>query len=563
MAWDMIIRGGSVVDGTGLSAFTADVAIQDGRIAAVGRIPEAASKIIEADGCWVTPGFIDIHTHYDVQLDWDPLATPSSWHGVTTALAGNCGFTLAPSKPDDLEWLAGMLARVEGMPRKAIAAGLKFAGGSFDEYWSRFEGRLGINVGSFVGHCAVRRWVMGDEASEREATGEEISQMQDLVRQAMREGALGFSTSQIEIHAGEDGRPVPSNLASPEEIVALTAVLAEFGRGAVEIIPASFGQGYDEADRRLIDQIYEASGRPIELNILLPTQDNPMAWQESLQFCEEATQRGVRVHPQFTTNKLELHLKLADTFVFDEMPEWRSVLTLPDPQRREALADPATRQRLRSEFDDTGSRSASFQWEGLEVESVVNAEHSAWVGQSVTELASQRSDTDPLNTFLDICLEEDLETNWRTRTNEVAEQFIHHVVEAGIRNPLVMPGSSDGGAHLASFTGADYTTRLLTDWVPETITLEQAVWRNTLMPATVHGLQGRGVVREGAWADILVIDPQKLKAGEAYLRRDFPSDTERYVVEAEGYVASVVNGEVLLSEGDHTGALPGHVIRGE
>ena len=321
MAWDLIIRGGSVVDGTGLSAFTADVAIQDGRIAAVGRIPEAASKIIEADGCWVTPGFIDVHTHYDVQLDWDPLATPSSWHGVTTALADNCGFTLAPSKPEDLEWLAGMLARVEGMPRKAIAAGLKFAGGSFDEYWSRFEGRLGINVGSFVGHCAVRRWVMGDEASEREATGEEISQMQDLVRPAMREGALGFSTSQIEIHAGEDGRPVPSNLASPEEIVALTAVLAEFGRGAVEIIPASFGQGYDEADRRLIDQIYEASGRPIELNILLPTQDNPMAWQESLQFCEEATQRGVRVHPQFTTNKLELHLKLADTFVFDEMPE--------------------------------------------------------------------------------------------------------------------------------------------------------------------------------------------------------------------------------------------------
>ena len=563
MAWDMIIRGGSVVDGTGLSAFTADVAIQEGRIAAVGRVQESADKIIEADGCWVTPGFIDIHTHYDVQLDWDPLATPSSWHGVTTALAGNCGFTLAPSKPDDLEWLAGMLARVEGMPRKAIAAGLNFAGGSFDEYWSRFEGQLGINVGSFVGHCAVRRWVMGDEASEREATPEEISQMQDLVRQAMREGALGFSTSQIEIHAGEDGRPVPSNLASPEEIVALTGVLAEFGRGAVEIIPASFGQGYDEADRRLIDQIYEASGRPIELNILLPTQDNPMAWQESLQFCEEATQRGVRVHPQFTTNKLELHLKLADTFVFDEMPEWRSVLTLPEPQRREALTDPATRQRLRHEFDDTGSRSASFQWDGLEVESVVNAEHNAWVGQSVTELASQRGDADPLNTFLDICLEEDLETNWRTRTNEVAEQFIRHVVEAGIRNPLVMPGSSDGGAHLASFTGADYTTRLLTDWVPETISLEQAVWRNTLMPATVHGLQGRGVVREGAWADLLVIDPERLKAGEAYLRRDFPSDTERYVVDAEGYVASVVNGEVLLEEGAHSGALPGHVIRGE
>ncbi|MEE3327785.1 MAG: amidohydrolase family protein [Myxococcota bacterium] len=562
MTWDLVIRGGRVVDGTGIAAFTGDIAVQDGRIAAIGRVPEAARKTIDADGGLITPGFIDVHTHYDVQLDWDPLATPSSWHGVTTALAGNCGFTLAPSKPEDVEWLAGMLSRVEGMPREALKAGLRFAGGSFADYWSRFDGKLGINVGSFVGHCAVRRWVMGDEASNREATPEEIVAMQQLVRQAMQEGALGFSTSQIEIHAGEDGRPVPSNLASPEEIVALTSVLAEFGRGAVEIIPASFGQGYDEADRNLIHAIYQASGRPIELNILLPTQDNPMAWQETLDFCDEASRQGVRIHPQFTTNKLELHLKLSDTFVFDEMAEWRSVLTLPDAERKKALADPQIRARLRAEFDNTDARSASFQWDGLEVESVVHSENSGWVGRSVTELAAERGIDDPLDAFLDACIEEDLNTNWRTRPNEIADQFIHHVVETGIQNPLVMPGSSDGGAHLASFTGADYTTRLLTDWVPETISLEQAIWRNTLMPATVHGIQDRGVLREGAWADILVIDPDRLKAGEAYLAQDFPSDTERYVVDAEGYVASVVNGEVLLEDGFHTGALPGQVIRG-
>ncbi|MEE2678478.1 MAG: amidohydrolase family protein [Myxococcota bacterium] len=562
MTWDLVVRGGRVVDGTGMRAFGADIAVKDGRIARVGRVNESAERTVDADGCWVTPGFIDVHTHYDVQLDWDPLATPSSWHGVTTALTGNCGFTLAPAKPEDVDWLAGMLSRVEGMSRAALNEGLRFSGGSFGDYWARFEGNLGINVGSYVGHCAVRRWVMGEEASEREATAEEITAMQQLVREAMQEGAIGFSTSQIEIHVGEDGRPVPSNLATPEEVIALCAVLAEFDRGAIEIIPPSFGSGYDAKDRELLYEMYRVSGRPIELNILLPTADHPMAWQDTLAFCEEAFERGVRMHPQFTTNKLELHLKLADTFIFDEMPEWRSVLTLPEKERNERLADPTVRSRLRAEFDDPNTRTASFQWAGLEVEAVRDEKNAGRVGRTVTELAAERGNADPLDTFLDLCLEEGLETQWRTRSDEVAEQFIQHVVRTGIQNPLVMPGSSDGGAHLASFTGADYTTRLLTDWVPEAITLEQAIWRNTLMPATVHGIQDRGVLREGAWADLLVIDPDRLRAGDAYLARDFPSNTERYVIDAEGYVASVVNGQVLLEENQHTGALPGHVLRG-
>ena len=195
MPWYIVIRGGRIIDGTGLAAYSADIAIQGGRIAAMGRLSGDAKRTVDADGCIITPGFIDVHTHYDVQLDWDPLATPSSWHGVTTALAGNCGFTLAPAKPDDVEWLAGMLSRVEGMPRAALEAGLRFSGGSFADYWNRFDGNLGINVGSYVGHCAVRRWVMGDDASNREATPDEITAMQELVRQAMREGAMGFSTS--------------------------------------------------------------------------------------------------------------------------------------------------------------------------------------------------------------------------------------------------------------------------------------------------------------------------------------------------------------------------------
>ena len=326
------------------------------------------------------------------------------------------------------------------MSRDALAEGLRFSGGSFGDYWARFDGKIGINVGSYVGHCAVRRWVMGDDASERQATPEEITAMQELVRQSMREGAIGFSTSQIELHVSEDGRPVPSNLASPEEIIALVSVLAEFGRGAIEIIPASFAEGYNAKDRELLYEMYRVSGRPIELNILLPSQDHPMGWQETLHFCEEATQRGVRIHPQFTTNQLELHVKLADTFVFDEMPQWRSVLTQPDAERKRQLADPAVRKLLRDEFEGPEARSAAFQWDSLEVEAVRDPANASWIGQTVTELAVQRGGTDPLDTFLDVCLSEDLQTNWRTRSSDVARQFIEHVVRTGVETPLVMPG---------------------------------------------------------------------------------------------------------------------------
>jgi len=561
---DLVIRNGRVADGTGMPAFSADIGICAGRIAKIGKIAAGnggAAREIDAGGLLVTPGFIDVHTHYDVQLDWDPLASPSSWHGTTTVLAGNCGFTLAPAKPEDVEWLAGMLSRVEGMSRAALAEGLAFEGGSFGDYWKRFDGKLGVNVGSFVGHCAVRRFVMGDDASERTASASEIAAMQELVRAAMREGAIGFSTSQLDIHVGEDGRGVPSNHATREEILALCSVLAEFDRGALEIIPHSIAEGYDDADRELILDMYRVSGRPVELNVLLPTPTNPMSWQRTLEFADEAFAQGIRVHPQFTTNELGLHLKLSDTFVFDEMPAWRDVLTLAEPARSERLRDPQVRARLSAEFDDIEKRSAAFTWDAVEVEAVRDESNGALVGKKVTEIARERG-VEPIDAFLDLALAEHLETQWQSQPDEIGREFIGHVVKASIESPVVMAGSSDGGAHLASFVGADYTTRLLTDWVPDTIGLEQAVWRLTGMPATVHGLRDRGFVREGAYADLNVIDLDRLEAGHARLARDFPADTERYVVDATGYVATIVNGEVLLENGEHTGALPGHVIRG-
>ena len=562
MTFDLVIRGGRVVDGSGMPGFQADVAIREGRIARIGRVTEAAKRVIDADGAVVTPGFIDVHTHYDVQLDWDPIASPSCYHGVTTVLTGNCGFTLAPAKPEDVAWLAAMLSRVEGMSKQALAAGFRFDGGSFADFWKRHEGRLGVNAGGYVGHCAVRRFAMGDDASERQASPDEIAAMQALVRQAMREGALGFSTSQIDIHVGDDGREVPSNHASAEEVIALCSVLAEFDHGAIEVIPRSFAAGYDAKDRELLHAMYRAAGKPIELNVLVPTPQQPMGWQNALDFCRESFRQGVRMHPQFTTNRLELHLKLADTFVFDEMPVWREVLTTAEPERSRRLADPGWRAKMQAEWDDDRTRAVSFDLAELEVEAVRDPGNAGWVGRSIGELGLERG-TGKLDTFLDLALAEDLQTSFRTRMSDVARQFIRHVVTSGIREPIVMAGSSDGGAHLGSFTGADYSTRLLAEFVPAgALSLEQAVWRLSGMPATVHGLRDRGFLRAGAWADVVVYDPATLAAGEARLVRDFPADTERYVVDASGYRAVVVNGEILLEDGAHTGALPGHVLRG-
>jgi N-acyl-D-aspartate/D-glutamate deacylase len=562
MVYDLIIRGGRVIDGTGLKGFSADVAVQDGRIARIGRLAgEDTERSYDATGLVVAPGFIDIHTHYDVQLDWDPLATPSSWHGVTTVMAGNCGFTLAPAKPGDVDWLAGMLSRVEGMSRAALGAGLRFEGGGFADFWRRFEGRVGLNVGAYVGHSAVRRYVMGDDASERTATPEEIEAMKELVRQAMREGAIGFSTSQLDIHIGEDGREVPSNHASPEEVVALCSVLAEFDRGAIEIIPRSFAAGYDEADRKLLVDIYEACGKPIELNPLIPSSTHPMGWQTTLEFVSEMAERGVRLHPMCSVNKLEAHLRLYDTFIFDESPLWRETLCLPQRERMRALRDPAMREKLRAANDDPTGRAFTMDFERLVVEEATTDANKPLEGRMVGDIAKERG-ISALDCFLDLSVSEDLRMNFYSEMDDVARQFIEHINREAVANPMVMAGSSDGGAHLASFVGADYTTRLLSEYVPDPLTLEQAVYRLTGMPATIHGLRDRGTLRVGAKADIVCFDPETLSAGKAYLVEDFPASSSRYVVDSEGYRLTVVNGQIVIEDGRHTGALPGEVLQG-
>jgi N-acyl-D-aspartate/D-glutamate deacylase len=563
--FDLVVTGGTVVDGTGLPAYTADVAVRDGRVVRVGRVsrPEraAAGETIDADGLLVTPGFVDIHTHYDAQLHFEPTCSPASWHGVTTLLTGNCGFTLAPARPEDVPWLLQMLSRVEGMPSAALQAGVDFAGGGVGDLIAGLEGRIGVNAGFNVGHSAVRRMVMGEEAQERPATADEVAAMVELVRASMAAGAIGFTSSQLDLHQAHDGRPVPSNLAAPEEIVALAAVLAEFDHGSIEFIPRTFLVGYDDHDRALIRDMARASGRPVNLNTLTRMPNAPDGWRRSLEFAEECQREGLRVFPMFAANRQGVFFALGSTFLYDEMPTWRETLTLPEPSRSAALRDPSVRARLRTEFADPTGRAFVPRFDMVVCASVVDpAAHGDWVGRTIAALASERGQ-EPFDCYLDVSLEEGLDTVFTLAAPPSPER--QATVAELIRHPLVMAGSSDGGAHLSSFVGADYPTRLLTEWVAGgVLSIEAAVARLSAIPAAVHGIWDRGVLRPGAWADLNVIDRSRLAAGTTRWVGDFPADSGRLVVDAEGYAATIVNGTVLHRDGKHTGALPGHIVRG-
>lgn len=557
---DVVITGGTVVDGTGAPARTADVAIANGQIVEVGRIDaSAAREHIDADGLLVTPGFVDIHTHYDAQLHWDPTASPASWHGVTTLMTGNCGFTLAPSKPEDLDWLLLMLSRVEGMSADALRAGVPFTGGTLAQFLAGLDGRLGVNVGANVGHCAVRRYVMSDDASERAATEPEIAQMCTLVRSAFDQGAMGFTSSQLELHVAHDGRGVPSNHARPEELIALAAVLGEVGRGSIEFIPRTFLNGYDDADRELVLAMARVSGRPVHLNTLTLLPHAPEGWSRSLEFAQTASDEGLEVHPMFATNRQGAHFSLDSTFLFDEMPSFRDTLTLPEPARSQRLRDRAVRDRMRKEIADPKGRSFVFVWQVVAVETVHRPEHESLIDRTVWDIAQEQG-KDPLDAFLDLSLADDLQMQFVLAAPPSPKR--QAVVEALIKSPVVMAGSSDGGAHLLSFCGADFTTRLISEWTPNVLSIEDAIARLTSIPARAYGISDRGRLEAGKAADVLLIDREHLGAGDTprYVR-DFPAGSGRYVVDATGYHSVIVNGETLLRDGADTGCRPGVLLR--
>ena len=364
------------------------------------------------------------------------------------------------------------------------------------------------------------------------------------MRQAMREGAIGFSTSQVDLHVGEDGREVPSNHATRgRDRRALRRALAEFDRGAVEIIASSFTTGYSEADRELDPAHVRGFRPPRSISALVfPSAADPLNPQKVIEFVREATAKGARLYPQFATNRGGLHLKLSDTFVFDDMLAWREVLCLTEPERSLALANATVRKRLAAEIDGDGGKAIGLAWEKLEVEQVRNSENEAHVGKLVSDLA-QAAGKAPIDCFLDLALSENLETWFKMVSDEATSSYMDQITAEVMAEPWAMSGSSDGGAHLASFVGADYTTNLLTQFVPGTLSLEQAIFRLTGMPAIVHGLDRPRRDSRGSASPIWCSSiPERLAVKEVRLAQEFPANSEHFTVEAEGYVATIVNG---------------------
>jgi N-acyl-D-aspartate/D-glutamate deacylase len=448
---DLVVRGATIVDGTGSAPFTGDVAVADGRVTEIGTVDRRGVTEVAADGAVLAPGFIDIHTHYDAQLQWEPTASPSSWHGVTTVITGNCGFSLFPARPTDVPWLLQMLSRVEGMHPETLAVGSTFAGGGYAEFTAALESSgLGVNAGLQVGHSAVRRFVLGDDAVERIATASEVAQMVELVRDAVTAGAVGFSSSQLDMHVTHDGRPVPSNLADRAELVALAGALADCPTGAIEFISRTNLEGHSADDRALMLAMCDASGKPMNVNPVQPLPTSPDAWRATIEFAEAAQRDGAQVFPQAATQQLQVFFALADTFLFDEMPAFRDTLTLPPDEREQRLFDPRVRDRMREQWADTKSRHIVFAWANIKVARA--DQHPEWVGLRVPELRDLLGLTDELEAFLDVSLAEDLQVVF-TLAGSGGRSTANPAVAEIVAHPLTLPGSSDAGAHLTSYCG--------------------------------------------------------------------------------------------------------------
>jgi N-acyl-D-aspartate/D-glutamate deacylase len=543
---DLILRNATVIDGTGGERRAADVGVSEGRIAAVGDVgAEAGVEEVDLDDLVLAPGFVDIHTHYDAQILWDPDLTPSCWHGVTSVVMGNCGFGIAPTRPEHRGTIARTLENVEGMALDALIEGIDWSFETFPEYLDVI-GRLPkrLNVGVLVGHTPTRLYVLGDEASEREATDAEVSEMKGIVRDALTAGAVGFSTSAAPTHAGAYGRPVPSRLAAFDEIRELASSLGEVGRGVMQ---ATVGANL------FMDQFAEiskATGRPVTWTALL---SGMWGAGGAASILEATAQRGGEVWPQVACRPLVMQVTMADPFPMSTMKAFEEVLAAPREQRAAIYADPEWRDRARDDTGIWGDRltRATIQESGCHADLVG--------GSTIAELAGQRG-VHPFDLMVDLALEDDLATRYRivlANDDEVE-------LAALLRDDRTVLGLSDAGAHASQLCDANFSTHLLSEWTRErgVLTLEQAVWRLTGQAAEVFRLEGRGRIAEGYAADLVAFDPDEVGSGPLERVWDLPAGADRLIAHSRGIEHVWVNGTATRRDGDDLDARPGTVLRG-
>ena len=562
--YDLIIRGADICDGTGAPRVAGDIAISDGHIAALGRVSGSARRELRADGLTAAPGFIDVHTHYDCQVSWDPALTPSSWHGVTTVVMGNCGFSIAPCRPAHRELLMEMLLYVEGMPTEALRAGIRWEWETFPEYLDAVESwRPSINVAAFVGHSAVRYFVMGDAAVERDATADELARMQDVVRQAMRAGAVGFSTSESPTHFFGSGVPVPSRVAPRHEIVELSRVLGEFGRGLVEVAPLHLiGSTSDKlADQEFYAEVARAARRPVTWAPLLANPFDPPGALTIIDASADAQRNGAAVHPQIGCRPLEVRISFGSAGIaVANNPIWKPILDLPKPERCARLANAAFRDEIR-QMSAGGHFVAALgpSWHHIFVRFSPPPEHAALIDRTIAEIAAARG-ADEVDTLLDLALESDLGCQFGIPIMNVDEDIVGQL----LRHPAGIVALSDAGAHVDTLADQGFTTTLLAHWVRElgVLCLEDAVRLVTSVPAALYGLAGRGRLQVGAAADVVLFDAARIGLERTELTHDLPSGAARLIQRPIGVEHVIVNGEVLIESGQQTSARSGRVLRG-
>jgi N-acyl-D-aspartate/D-glutamate deacylase len=560
--YDLILKGGRIYDGSGMPSFLGDVAISGGRIQAVGRINDYADHVLDVGGLAVAPGIIDFHTHFDAQLWWDPLASSSNEHGVTTVVMGNCGLTLAPCKPESRDALIGTFVRVEDMPRQCLQAGIPWAWTTHGEFLDALERQpLGLNVATLVGHCAVRQYAMGEASVEREANDSELAEMEELVRQGMADGAFGFSTNANQRHYREDGKPVASRFAGLEEVARLCRAVGESQRGLVQFTHGAFASPEHVAHiGRWYDTILKETRRPLIGESIRHFWSEPDLWRKQLSDVEERCRQGYAAYAMTSTRRSMRHWTLKDTSRLDELPAWKNLLTLPLDQRKEKFRDPQTRTELANAMAESKPISFSRRWDLISVKKAARAENKSFEGKSIDELA--RAQAKPLiDTFLDLALAEDLETTFE----DCATQGDLQAVKEIFSNPHVLLGQSDAGAHVANASpGFGYATIMLAHWVRDRqiMSLEDAIKKLTFLPASLFGIHDRGLLRPGLAADLFVFDPAKIELAEPKKVADLPEGAPRYIQGAKGIHYTIVNGSVLMKNGAHTGVYPGRVLRG-
>jgi len=553
MAYDLVIKNGTVIDGSGLPGFHGDVAVSDGRIVEIGKVTGAASQSLNAEGLVVAPGIIDNHTHYDAQVTWDPLCTYSCYHGVTTVVMGNCSLAMAPAHKEDRENLAGVLSHVEAIPLEAIEAGVNWTWETIPEYLNALDQKLGINVAALIGHSAVRRYVMGEASQERHATDEEVAAMKAIVREGLEAGAVGVSFERNLRHFDWHGRLAPTNHASEDEIFAVAAVADEIGRGVIQ-----FG-----GDRAISTKLAKASRRPVFYGNITQQATAPDKWRKQLSEAENLMRQGHRGYQFVMPRPGDLRYTLKTAQHFDAMPTWKNVMLLPLEQRKEVFRDPATRAKLHFEAVETPlnpelAGDFTRRWDLQFVFKPALAKNDHLTGKSVAEIAREQN-KDVLDAFLDLALEENLETEFERR--EVNSD--QAAMSALLTSPYTVIGQSDGGAHVVFRTDYSYSTYLLSHWVREKqiMPLEEAIRKLTFIPASLFGFSDRGLVRPGMAADLMVFDSTTIAPLEPGVAQDLPGGAKRRKQLAKGIEWTVVNGQVLMEHGQHTGAYPGKVAR--